>query len=170
MGIGRKIKKAGKSLYHAATDPRVVIINPEPEVRTVYVERRTVTPQPAPAPRTVYIERHMPTPPPTRVVYVEPQPLGDRVVNKLEMIQNESYFTSYTHEYDSDTWNALKRFGRALTNLYYDGHCHRINVSVNVDELAVIRRMISNCRVPVIKDSHSAYRALAQVFLSKYFD
>jgi hypothetical protein len=170
MGIRRKIKNAGKSLYHAATDPRVVIINPEPEVRTVYVERRTVTPLPAPAPRTVYAERHMPTPPPTRVVYVEQQPLNVRVANKLEMIENESQYTSYTHTYDSSYTNELKRFGRALTNLYYDGYCHRINVSVNVDELTVIRQMISNCRVPVIKDSHSAYRALAQVFLSKYFD
>lgn len=158
MGIGRKIKKAGKSLYHAATDPRVVIINPEPEVRTVYVERRTVTPPPAPAPRIVYVERHTPT------------PLNIRVANKLEMIENESHYTSYTHTYDSSYSNKLKRFGRALTNLYYDGYCHRINVSVNADELTVIRQMILNCRVPVIKDSHSAYRALAQVFLSKYFD
>jgi hypothetical protein len=157
--IGHKIKQGAKAVYHAATDPTVVIIKeqPQPQPQFVYVERRPTTY--ATNGTLFHVERHS-----------DVNTLSVRVGQKLSDIEYLSHYHSYSSDYDFDDWDALKRFGRALTNLYYDGYCHRISVSVISDELAVIRRMILNCGVPVIKDNHSAYRVLAQVFLSKYFD
>ena len=159
MGIYHEIKNAGKKIYHAATGPRVYIIEtpapaPAPAPKVVFVERHTASAPPPPAPRTVFVERH---------VSVE-----ERTFSKLSKIEALSHYHSYSNDYDYDNWDALKRFGRALTNIYVDGYCHRIAVSVDFEEVNYIRFLINSLHAPVIKHDHDAYRALAQEFLSKY--
>ena len=161
MGIYHGLKKAAKGVYKAATTPTVVVVEKPQPVRTVYVERHTA-PEPV---RTVYVERRTPTPPPTRVVVVES--VETRAFKKLSQIHRLSYYDSFG-DYDSNQWDALKRFGRALTNIYADGYCHRIAVSVSSDELTYIRQLINSLYAPVVPNSHSAYRNLAQEFLSTY--
>ena len=164
MGIYHGLKKAAKGVYKAATTPTVVVVEKPQPTKTIYVER--VTPPPT---RTVYVERHTnPTPPPVRTVYVSAEPVETRTFRKLTKIEMLSHYHSYSDEYDYDTWDALKRFGRALTNIYTDGYCHRISVSVESDEAWYIRALINALDAPVVKDSHSAYRRLAQEFLRTY--
>lgn len=162
MGIKHDLKKAAKGVYHAATRPTVLVVEKPQPVRTVYVERHTA-PEPV---RTVYVERCKPTPPPvTRRVVVESVEV--RTFRKIHQIHQLSYYDSFG-DYDGNQWDALKRFGRALTNIYADGHCHRISVSINYDEAAYIRALINKLYAPVVEHSHSAYRNLAQEFLSTY--
>jgi hypothetical protein len=165
MGIYHGLKKAAKGVYKAATTPTVVVVEKPQPTKTIYVER--VTPPPT---RTVYVERHTnPTPPPVRTVYVsESEPVETRAFRKLTKIEMLSHYHSYSDEYDYDTWDALKRFGRALTNIYTDGYTHRIAVSVESDEARYIRVLINALGIPVVKDNHSAYRRLAQEFLCTY--
>lgn len=166
MGIYHDLKKAAKGVYKAATTPTVVVVEKPQPTRTVYVERATPPPT-----RTVYVERHTaptPPPPPVRTVYVSTEPVETRAFKKLAKIEMLSHYHSYSDEYDYDTWDALKRFGRALTNIYADGYCHRIAVSVSSDELTYIRQLINSLYAPVVPNSHSAYRNLAQEFLSTY--
>lgn len=163
MGIKHEIKKFGKGVYHAATRPTTVVVVEKPQpTRTVYVERHNTAPEPV---RTVYVERRTPTPPQTRVVVVES--VETRAFKKLSQIHRLSYYDSFG-DYDSNQWDALKRFGRALTNIYVDGYCHRIAVNVSSDELTYIRQLINSLYAPVVPNSHSAYRNLAQEFLRTY--
>lgn len=163
MGIYHGLKKAAKGVYKAATTPTVVVVEKPQPTRTVYVER--VTPPPT---RTVYVERHTnPTPPPVRTVYVSTEPVETRAFKKLAKIEQLSHYDSFG-EYDVNQWDALKRFGRALTNIYADGYCHRIAVSVDTDEARYIRALINELYSQVVEHSHSAYRTLAQEFLRTY--
>ena len=153
--IGHKLKQGVKNVYHAATDPTVIIVE--------HNNAPIIPPPPQPRVNTFYVERH--TIPAT---FERCEPVTTRAFRKLSTIETHSHYHSYSNEYDFSEWDALKRFGRALTNLYFDGYCHRIGVSVSDDELNYIRQLIIACRVPVIPDSHSTYRALARVFLDKY--
>lgn len=163
MGIYHDFKKAAKGVYKAATKPTVVVVEKPQPTRTVYVER--VTPPPT---RTIYVERHTnPTPPPARTVYVSTEPVETRAFRKLVKIEQLSHYDSLGC-FDGNQWDALKCFGRALTNIYTDGYCHRIAVSVDTDEARYIRELINNLYAPVVENSHSAYRNLAQEFLRTY--